>query len=197
MSEKEEVKQAPEENLLHASLEKARLTPEEKIMVYWETIRHISELNRTAELKAGLVMSFYGLVLGVIFEMAANMETNFQFNAVLIIVVLAYFLFVGRSIFYAFKCFLPQIETSFDKNMFFFYDVITHYGDIRSFSNKFHGLLENDQALYDQLGQQIYVHSLIASKKLGNVNKSVRNLVYSFIPAMLAVLTILAMVYVL
>lgn len=197
MSEKEEVKQAPEENLLHASQEKARLTPEEKIMVYWETIRHISELNRTAELKAGLVMSFYGLVLGVIFEMAANMETNFQFNAVLIIVVLAYFLFVGRSIFYAFKCFLPQIETSFDKNMFFFYDVITHYGDIRSFSKKFHGLLENDQALYDQLGQQIYVHSLIASKKLGNVNKSVRNLVYSFIPAMLAVLTILAMVYVL
>ena len=66
MSEKEEVKQAPEENLLHASQEKARLTPEEKIMVYWETIRHISELNRTAELKAGLVMSFDGLVLGVI-----------------------------------------------------------------------------------------------------------------------------------
>jgi len=176
---------------------KVQLTPEEKIIVYWETIRHISELNRTSELKAGLIMSFYGLVLGVIFEMAANMETNFQFNAVLVIVVLIYFFFVGRSIYYSFKCFLPQIETNFDKNMFFFYDVITHYGDIRSFSRKFHGLLENDRALYGQLGQQIYVHSMIASKKLGNVNKSVRNLVYSFIPMMIAVMTILAMVYVL
>lgn len=177
--------------------EKVVLTPEEKIIVYWETIRHISELNRTAELKAGLIMSFYGLVLGVIFEMALNMETNFQPNVLLIIIVLTYFFFVGRSIYYAFRCFLPQIETSFDKNMFFFYDAITHYGDIRSYSRKFHGLLEKDKDLYDQLGQQIFIHSLIASNKLSNVNKSVRNLAASFILMMLAVLTILIMVFLL
>ena len=177
--------------------EKVTLTPEEKIIVYWETIRHISELNKTAELKAGLIMSFFGLVLGVVFEMALNMESNFEPNAVLVIIVMTYFFFVGRSIYFAFKCFLPQIETSFDKNMFFFYDAITHYGDIRSYSKKFHGLLENDKALYDQLGQQIFVHSLIASKKLGNVNKSVRNLAYSFVLMMIAVLTILTMVFIL
>ena len=177
--------------------EKVTLTPEEKIIVYWETIRHISELNKTAELKAGLIMSFYGLVLGVVFEMALNMESNFRPNALLIIIVLIYFFFVGRSIFYAFKCFLPQIETSFDKNMFFFYDAITHYGDIRSYSKKFQGLLEDDKALYDQLGQQIFIHSLIASNKLGNVNRSVRNLAYSFILMMIAVLTILTMVFIL
>ena len=177
--------------------EKVKLTPEEKIIVYWETIRHISELNKTAELKAGLIMSFFGLVLGVVFEMALNLESNFKPNATLIIIVAIYFFFVGRSIYFAFRCFLPRIETGFDKNMFFFYDVITNYGDIRSFSKKFHGLLENDKALYDQLGQQIYVHSLIASNKLSNVNKSVRNLAYSFILMMLAVITILVMVFIL
>jgi hypothetical protein len=174
-----------------------KLNPEEKLIVYWETIRHISELNRTAELKAGLIMSFFGLVLGVVFEMALNLESNFKPNAILIIMVSTYFFFVGRSIFYAFRCFLPQIETGFDINMFFFHDVVTNYGDIRSFSQKFNGLLEDDMGLYDQLGQQIYVHSLIASKKLGNVNKSVRNLAYSFILMMLAVLTILTMVFIL
>lgn len=173
------------------------LNPEEKLIVYWESIRHISELSRTAELKAGLIMSFFGLVLGVVFEMALNLESNFKPNALLIIIVGTYFFFVGRSIFYAFKCFLPRIETSFDKNMFFFYDVITNFGDIRSFSKQFHELLENDRDLYDQLGQQIFVHSLIASKKLGNVNKSVRNLAYSFVLMMLAVLTILTMVFIL
>ena len=177
--------------------EKVKLTPEEKIIVYWETIRHISELNRTAELKAGLIMSFYGLVLGVVFEMALNIESNFQPNVVLVIIVLAYFFFVVRSIFFSFMCFLPQIETKFDKNMFFFYDVITNYGDIRSFSRKFHGMLDNDKSLYDQLGQQIFVHSLIASKKLANVNKSVRNLAYSFVFMVLAVLAILTMVFLL
>ena len=174
-----------------------QLNPEEKLIVYWETIRHISELNRTAELKAGLIMSFFGLVLGVVFEMALNLESNFRPNVVLIIIVATYFFFVGRSIFYAFKCFLPQIETRFDKNMFFFHDAITNYGDIRSYSKTFHELLENDKDLYDQLGQQIYVHSLIASKKLGNVNRSVRNLAYSFILMMLAVLSILTMVFIL
>ena len=181
--------------------EKITLTPEEKIIVYWETIRHIAELNRTSELKAGLIMSFYGLVLGVVFEMALNMESNFQpellSKIILVAVVLTYFFFVARSIFFSFKCFLPQIETNFDKNMFFFYDAVTHYGDIRSYSKKFHGMLQNDKVLYDQLGQQIFVHSLIASKKLSNVNKSVRNLAYSFILMMLAVLTILTMVFVL
>jgi hypothetical protein len=177
--------------------EKVKLNPEEKIIVYWETIKHISELNRTAELKAGLIMSFYGLVLGVVFEMATSIETNFKFNALLIILILAYLFLVGGSLTYSFKCFLPRIETNYDKNMFFFFDIITHFGDIKSFSKKFHGLLEDDQALYDQLGQQIYVHGLIASKKLGNVNKSVRFLVYSFIPMMLAVVTVLAMVFVL
>lgn len=177
--------------------EKVKLTPEEKIIVYWETIRHISELNRTAELKAGLIMSFYGLVLGVVFEMALNIESNFEPNILLIIIVLTYFFFVVRSIFFAFMCFLPQIETNFDKNMFFFYDAITNYGDIRSYSKKFHGMLEDDKALYDQLGQQIFVHALIASKKLSNVNKSVRNLAYSFVFMILAVLTILVLVFVL
>jgi hypothetical protein len=56
------------------------LNPEEKLIVYWESIRHISELSRTAELKAGLIMSFFGLVLGVVFEMALNMESNFKPN---------------------------------------------------------------------------------------------------------------------
>ena len=166
-------------------------------MVYWESIRHISELNKTAELKAGLIMSFFGLVLGVVFEMALNLESNFKPNVLLIVIVMIYFIFVGRSIYFAFKCFLPQIETGFDKNMFFFHDITTNYGDIRSFSKKFHGLLEKDRELYDHLGQQIFVHSLIASKKLGNVNKSVRNLAYSFVLMMLAVLTILTMVFIL
>lgn len=177
--------------------EKVKLTPEEKIIVYWETIKHITDLNRTAELKAGLIMSFYGLVLGVIFEMATSIETNFKFNALLILVIASYFFFVARSLFYAFKCFMPQIETKFDNNMFFFFDIITHFGDIRAFSKKFHGLLEDDRALYDQMGQQIYVHSLIASRKLANVNKSVRNMVFSFIPMIFAVIAVITMVFVL
>ncbi len=173
------------------------LTPEEKLIVYWETIRYIYELNRTSEIKAGLIMSFYGLVLGVTFEMAANMETNFKFSIFLIIVIVVYFIFVARSIYFSFKCFLPQIETNFDKNMFFFHDVITQYGDIKSFTEEFNDLLGKEDELYSHLGQQIYVNSLIVSEKFANVNRSVRNLAYSFIPMFVAVATIATTVYIL
>jgi hypothetical protein len=174
-----------------------KLTPEEKLIVYWESIRYIYELNRTSEIKAGLIMSFYGLVLGVIFEMAANMQTDFQPSIFLIIVVVIYFFFVGRSIYFSFKCFLPQIKTDFDRNMFFFHDIITGYGDIHSFSQKFHDLLGKQDELYQHLGHQIYVNSLIVSQKLMNVNKSVRNLAYSFIPMFVAVVTIVVSVFIL
>ncbi|MDX1314468.1 MAG: DUF5706 domain-containing protein [Eudoraea sp.] len=174
-----------------------QLTPEEKLIVYWESIRYIYELNRTSEIKAGLIMSFYGLVLGVTFEMAANMETNFRPSIFLIVVIIIYFFFVGRSIYFSFKCFLPHIETNFDKNMFFFHDVITQYGDIHSFTKKFHDLLGKEDELYSHLGQQIYVNSLIVSQKFVNVNKSVRNLAYSFIPMFVAVATIITTIFIL
>lgn len=173
-----------------------QLTPEEKLIVYWETIGYIYDLNRTSEVKAGLIISFYGLFLGAIFQIATTVETTFKFSAFLIVVLVVFIFFVARSIYYSFKCFLPQIETKFDKNMFFFHDVITHYGDIRSFSKKFYKLLDEQEDLYGQLGQQIYVNSLIAAKKFADVNNSVRNLVYSFIPMTIAALTILASIYI-
>lgn len=172
------------------------LTPEEKLIVYWETIGYIYDLNRTSEVKAGLIISFYGLFLGAIFQIATTVETSFKFSTFLIVVMAVFIIFVVRSIYYSFQCFLPQIETKFDTNMFFFYDVITHYGDIRSFSKKFNELLDNQDDLYGQLGQQIYVNSLIASKKFADVNNSVRNLVYSFIPMAIGALTILATIYI-
>lgn len=168
-------------------MEPVKLNAEEKLEVYWETIGYINGLNRSSEIKAGLIISFYGLLLGVVLQVLTNMETDYKMTYFLIGVILVFTFFVSRSIYYSFRCFLPQIEKNFNKNMFFFHDVITHYGDIDAFSKKFRRLLDKEKELYDQLGQQIYVISLIASKKFSDVNNSVRNLVYSFIPLLVAV----------
>ena len=173
-----------------------KLTPEDKLEVYWSAIEYIVGLNRSSEIKAGLIISFYGLLLGVIFQVVTTMETDFKLNYFLIVVLAIFVFFVARSIYYSFKCFLPQIETKFDKNMFFFHDVITKYGNIESFAEKFHDLLLDEQELYAQLGEQIYVNSLIASKKFSDVNNSVRNLVFSFIPMSVGALTIIAQAFI-
>ncbi|MBC2839546.1 Pycsar system effector family protein [Robiginitalea sp. SC105] len=168
------------------------LSAEDKIDVYWNTIEYIVGLNRTSEVKAGLIISFYGLLFGVFLEVGTSpFEAMLEVSNFVVAVIVIFIFFVARSIYFSFKCFLPQIETKFDKNMFFFHDVVTAYGDSRSFAKKFADLLNDDESLYGQLGQQIYVNSLIATKKFSTVNKSVRNLVYSFIPMSLGVILII------
>lgn len=160
----------------------AKLTPDEKINVYWEGIKYINGLNRSSEIKAGLIISFYGLLLGVVFQVAFEVGNKLDLNPILIITSLIFIFFVARSIYYSFKCFLPQIETNFESNAFFFHDAVTKYGSIKDYASHMMRLMDDETALYEQLGEQIYVNSLIASKKFKDVNKSVKNLVYSLIP---------------
>ncbi len=47
-------------------------------------------------------------------------------------------------------------------------------------------LMDDEELLYEQLVEQIYVNSLIASKKFEDVKKAVKNRVYSFIHLVLS-----------
>lgn len=172
-----------------------KLSPEDKINVYWNGISYINGLNRSSEIKAGLIISFYGLLFGVVFKMATGMESNFHFNVLLSGTFIVFIFFVSRSIYFSFRCFMPQIETKFKPNMFFFHDVVTKYGTVQEYSKNLMDLMDNEIQLYDHLGEQIFVNSLIASKKFTDVNKSVKNLVYSFIPLLVSVILLLAQVF--
>jgi|TARA_R110002051_G_scaffold116589_1_gene190146 hypothetical protein len=172
-----------------------KLTPEDKINVYWQGISYINGLNRSSEIKAGLIISFYGLLIGVVFKMATGLESNLHLNVLLSVTFMIFIFFVSRSIYFSFRCFMPQIETKFDPNMFFFHDVVTKYGSINEYSKKMMDLMDDEEQLYDQLGEQIFVNSLIASKKFTDVNRSVKNLVYSFIPLLLSVVILLIQVF--
>ncbi|MET6990951.1 Pycsar system effector family protein [Sediminicola arcticus] len=172
-----------------------KLSPEDKINVYWQGISYINGLNRSSEIKAGLIISFYGLLLGVVFKIATEMETNFHLNILLSATFMIFLFFVSRSIYFSFKCFMPQIETKFNSNMFFFHDVVTKYGSIQEYSKELMDLMDNEEELYDHLGAQIFVNSLIASKKFTDVNKSVKNLVYSFIPLLISMIILLVQIF--
>ena len=113
-----------------AKINTNKLTADEKLDVYWATISYINGLNRSSEIKAGLILSFYGLLLGVVFQLGSGVNTSFQINIFLIVILFVFIFFVSRSIYFSFKCFLPQIEKNFEKNMFFFHDIVTHYGSI-------------------------------------------------------------------
>ena len=111
---------------------------EELVDHYWGSINYIFGLIRASEIKAGLILSFYGILLNFIhrnMEEVAALGATYQFMYILLGLWVSATI---ASIFFSIRCFMPRIEAKFDKNIFFFRDVITNYGDIKEFSKTFY-----------------------------------------------------------
>lgn len=147
---------------------------EELVDHYWGSINHIASLIKASELKAGLILSFYGILLNLLFQ---NVTDLFNFDGshwIFYGLLIALGLCIIVSIYFAIRCFIPRMETSYETNAFFFKDIITKYGDIKAFSNHFYSISLNEKELFSQLGQQIYILSKISAHKFRNVNLSVK-----------------------
>lgn len=147
---------------------------EELVDHYWGSINYVADLIRASEIKAGLILSFYGILLNFVYQ---NLELVFDHAAthpILYVLLAFWFILTGASIYFSIKCFMPHIEDKYEKNVFFFGDVISKYGNIKEFSKTFYHISLNETELFDQLGQQIYINSKIAALKFRNVNRSIR-----------------------
>lgn len=141
---------------------------------YWGSIDYVSGLIKASEIKAGLILSFYGILLNFVYSYL-EMVLNYAKEAPFLYVLLGlWFMAIVISIYYSVRCFMPRIETNYEKNIFFFGDVITKFGNIKEFSKTFYTISSDEDQLFNQLGQQIYIISKIASVKFASVNKSLR-----------------------
>ncbi len=147
---------------------------EELVDHYWGSINYVSSLIRASEIKAGLILSFYGILLNFVYQNLELVIGHAETYQLLYVLLALWFIFTGVSIYFSIKCFIPHIEAKYDKNVFFFGDVISKYGNIKEFSKTFYHISLNEVELFDQLGQQIYINSKIAALKFKNVNRSIR-----------------------
>jgi len=72
------------------------------------------------------------------------------------------------------RCFIPKIEANYDKNIFFFGDIISKFGTIHEFSQTFYDISLKEEELFDHLGQQIYIISKISAYKFKCVDRAIR-----------------------
>lgn len=154
---------------------------EDLIDHYWYTINYLSALIKSSELKAGLILSFYGIVLNFIYQGAQSLDNSVKEDILLLSVVVIWALITGLSIFFCIRCFIPKIEGNFDKNMFFFKDIISHFGTIKEFSRSFFKMSVNEDELFIQLGEQVFIVSKIADWKFKNVQRAINLLVISLV----------------
>ncbi len=174
MNQPQEQQQTDNTKKPRPSLKPPKLTghAEELVDHYWGSINYIFGLIRASEIKAGLILSFYGIILNLIYNHIGEvLEQAMGYNFLYVLSGL-WFVTTVISIYFSIRCFMPRLELKFDKNVFFFMDVINNYGTINEFSKTFYKISLDQDELFDQLGQQIYINSKIAAVKFKYVNKS-------------------------
>ena len=156
---------------------------------YWEQLERLEKLIRASELKAGVIFSFHSLILGLFVDRLDFFKPLLTGNVVFIVLTSLWLLFVLLSIYYCFKCFIPQMELKYDPNVFFFMDAVKAFGSAEEFSKKIIEVCGSEEELYLQLSQQIHVESKIIDEKFNSVKKSLKSFAVSFIFVILTLVT--------
>ncbi len=146
---------------------------EELVDHYWGSMSHVTSLIKASELKAGLILSFYGILLNFIYQSAGSLLASDKNDTILYIFIGLWFASTAASIFYSVRCFIPKIEGKFSPNVFFFGDVISKFGDVKAFAKTFYEVSLDEKRLFEQLGEQIFIISKIAAWKFRNVKRSI------------------------
>ena len=147
---------------------------------YWEQLERLEKLIRAAELKAGIVFSFHSLILGLFVDKLEQLKPFFQESIILVIIAFLWMFSVMISIFYTFKCFKPQIELKYDKNVFFFRDAVYSFGGIREYTKRLKDVCSSDE-IFEHLSQQIHVESKIIDQKFICVHRAIKFFALSII----------------
>lgn len=155
---------------------------------YWGSISYVFSLIKASELKAGLILSFYGILLNFIFQ---HLKVAFNDTPGILFLCFStgWFFCTVLSIYFSIRCFMPRIEKRYDRNMFFFGDIVSKFGNVKEFSKTFYETSLDEDKLFDQLGQQIFIISKIASYKFRNVNRSLIFLAIGLVMLLAAVLS--------
>lgn len=162
---------------------------------YWEQLERLEKLIRASELKAGVVFSFHGLILGIFVDRMDQLEPIIGQGNIFIVLVIAWMLFVFLSIFYCFKCFSPQIEMKYEKNVFFFRNAVYSFGDVDEYSDILLNTCADQDRLCKQLAHQIHAESKIIDEKFRSVQKAILFFSISFGIIILAILVWIVKLY--
>lgn len=176
---------------ISASLEDTELTEH-----YWHTINYFIGLIKSSELKAGLILSFYGIILNFIYSSATPIPEQISHQIPMYLFLGLWLLCTMMSIYYSIRTFIPRIESNYEDNVFFFGDIISKFGDIDAFSKTFYETSIKKERRYDQMGHQIYINAKIAAKKFKNVNLSLRYLAIGLILLLIIVINYAILIFV-
>jgi len=162
---------------------------------YWEQLERLEKLIRASELKAGVIFSFHSFIMGHFLDRLDYFYGLFENDRLFFVVSGLWMVFVVISIYYCFKCFMPRIMSKFPKNVFFFKDAAHSFGSIEDYTKKVIDTCQTNETLFEQLGNQIYIESVIIEKKFSSVHRSIQFFGFSLVFIIILVVIWLIKIY--
>ena len=87
--------------------------------VYFRQLGRLEKLNKSSEVKAGVVFSFHSLIIGLFADRLDYFKTLFDHNPLLWGLTALWIISALISIYYAFRCFKPIIiNLKYETNLF-------------------------------------------------------------------------------
>lgn len=156
------------------------LSTYEKYEQYWNILKNNQEMIRFSEVKAGLVISVYG----ILFSVLLNGYTEIRIEVAgwpwyLIIVAVAFGAMTLISLYFAFKCFRPRFENKNPTSVIYFGDIVADFKEYKLYHEFLEKTVIDDLEMSIQLAEQIHTNSSIARKKFQAVSRSIRYLFFS------------------
>ena len=71
---------------------------------FWEQLERLEKLIRASEMKAGLILSFQSIVLGLFFDRLDDLQVTFGKDIVFIVIVSLWLICASISIYFSVKC---------------------------------------------------------------------------------------------
>ncbi len=155
---------------------------------YWQLIDYNVHHIQHSELKASLILTAYGLVFGLAYDVSSNLYIPEGFKYLFYVLILAFIFFTLSSIFFAFKTYIPRINQKLKKSVFFFHDINFYYKEADVYSKELISVMDNEKKLKELLAEQAFINGVIASDKYVNVTKAIRFMIYSFSTLIISVL---------
>ena len=147
---------------------------------YWELIDYNVHHIRHSELKASLILTAYGIIFGMAYDVSGELIIPEKFFYVFYLIIIGLLSLTLLSITFSFKVYIPRINQKLKKSVFFFHDINFFYKTPEKYSKELIKVMDNEKELKELLAEQAYINGVIASEKYTNVTKAIRYMIYSF-----------------
>ena len=151
------------------------LSTYEKYEQYWNILHNNQEMIRFSEVKAGLVISIYGVLFSIMLNSSTWIkETLFGWPWYLQILSGVFLCVIVVSLYYAFKCFRPRFENKNPTSVIYFGDIVSDFQEYKEYHRFLEKTVVDDFEMSLQLAEQIHTNSTIATRKFQAVSKSIK-----------------------